>query len=96
MSRAALLLGLVALSACNTVPAYVTQPLQMPEGGLGFSVRGIAAYTRDQTKTAEEVRKVLEASCGGPVEVTSIGFQDASSKAGVPHLAYTATATCLE
>jgi len=96
MNSAALLLGLVALSACNTVPAYVTQPLQTPEGKLGFSVRGIASYTRDQTKAAEEVRRVLETSCGGPVDLTSIGFQDASSKAGVPHLAYTASATCLE
>ncbi|RYG20178.1 MAG: hypothetical protein EON96_01540 [Caulobacteraceae bacterium] len=91
------LLGLaaaVSAAGCNTVPAYITQPLQTPDGRLGFSVQGIASYTRDEVKVTDEVRKVLEGSCGGPVEITSIDFRDATNAAGVPHLAYQASAAC--
>ncbi len=92
----ALLSAAAVVAGCNTVPAYHAQPMQTAQGGLGFSVRGIAAYTRDEVKVEREVRKVLEASCGGPIELTEIVFTDASNAAGVPHLAYAATATCVE
>ncbi|WP_312782109.1 hypothetical protein [Brevundimonas sp.] len=42
----------------------------------------------------EEVRAMLEKSCGGEVELQSIVFADATSRGGVPHLAYTAQAEC--
>lgn len=82
------------LASCSTVPSYTSNPIQTADGRLGFSVRGIASYTRDEAKASAEVRNVLEGSCQGPVEGFQIEFQDASSAAGVPHLAYTASATC--
>ncbi len=82
------------LAGCSTVPSYTSHPKQTADGRLGFSVRGIASYTRDEAKASDDVRRVLEGSCQGSVEGFQIVFQDASSAAGVPHLAYTASATC--
>lgn len=89
-----ILVGGLMAAACSSVPSYRPAPLQTASGKLGFSVSGIASFTRDEAKVTEEVRAMLEKSCGGEIELQSIVFADATSRGGVPHLAYTAEAEC--
>jgi len=89
-----LALASISLSACNTVPSYEAHPLVTANGSIGFSVEGVASYTNDRAAAEAEIRKVLEKACQGPITLLSLSFEDASSRAGVPHLAYAATAAC--
>ena len=82
------------LTACSTAPNAPPHPLQTANGRLGFSVSGIAQFTRDEAAVEGQVRRILENACGGAIEVQSMDFVDASSRAGTPHTAYSAVAEC--
>lgn len=90
-----LVLAALSVAACNTVPSYEAQPLVTANGSIGFSVQGVASYTKDRAAAETQIRKVLEKACQGPIRLLSLRFEDASSRAGVPHLAYSATAACI-
>lgn len=96
MRRLTAVIFAATLGGCSTVAAYQPQPLVGPDGRLGFSANGIASYTSDRAKAEQQIRELLIRSCGGPIELTSLSMQDASSPAGVPHIAYRATAICLQ
>lgn len=95
MKRGLFLLGVaIAMGGCSTVPSYQPVPIQLANGRLGFAVSGIASFTRDRQVAEVDIRQVLEKACAGPIELQSLTFQDASSAAGIPHLAYAAEAEC--
>lgn len=96
MKRVVILSAAALVVACNTVPAYAPRPIQTGVGKLGFTVSGIASYTRDQDKVSAEIREVLENACGGAITMESLQFTDATSRAGIPHLAYSALAVCVD
>lgn len=94
LNAAALATASLLVASCNTVPSYAPHPLLTPNGSIGFSVSGVASYTNDRVAAEAQVRKVLEEACGGQIKLVSLSFQEANSLAGVPHLAYVASAEC--
>ena len=90
----AALAALLGLAACASVDAPALAPFQTSSGGLGFTVSGLAQFTRDEAMVEQTVRASLEGACPAGIEDFKITFQDATSRGGVPHLAYTAQADC--
>jgi hypothetical protein len=85
---------LMAASGCASIPAPAVAPFQTSSGGLGFTLDGLAQFTRDETAIEQKVRESLVRACGGEIEKLEITFLDATSRGGVPHTAYTGRAEC--
>ena len=55
-----ILVGGLMAAACSSVPSYRPAPLQTASGKLGFSVSGIASFTRDEAKVTEVFDAILD------------------------------------
>ena len=96
MSRPTLPLIILALAsaACASMPDARPAPLQSPNGRLGFSLAGIAQFTRDEALVEVQVRQRLQDACGGEIELLALDLADATNSFGTPHTAYSAVAEC--
>lgn len=83
-----------SLAACASIPSTPVAPFQTTAGGLGFTLQGLAQFTRDEAAIEQKVRADLAEACRGEIEKFEITFLDATSRGGVPHTAYTGRAEC--
>lgn len=91
----AIALGTALLvTGCASVPTTDVAPFQTSSGGLGFTLRGLAQFTRDEVAIEQKVRADLAEACKSEIDNFEITFIDATSRGGVPHTGYVGQAEC--